>query len=115
MTAQDQKRCSLADLGLTAKGGAQARVTGLTLDSRAVTAGTLFAALPGARVHGAEFIQYAIRMKASAVLTDAEGAKIAADVLDGWDGALVVAEDARAALAGAAALWFGPSQRLWLL
>ncbi len=107
MTAQDQKRCSLADLGLTAKGGAQARVTGLTLDSRAVTAGTLFAALPGARVHGAEFIQYAIRMKASAVLTDAEGAKIAADVLDRWDGALVVAEDARAALAGAAALWFG--------
>ncbi len=107
MTAQDQKSCSLAELGLTAKGAAQARITGLTLDSRAVMPGTLFAALPGARVHGAEFIQFAIRQQASAVLTDAEGARIAAEELADWDGALVIAEDARAALAGAAALWFG--------
>ena len=107
MSTQDHKSCSLADLGLTAKGAAQARVTGITLDSRAVMPGTLFAALPGARVHGAEFIQFAIRMQASAVLTDTEGARIAADELKDWDGAVVIAEDARAALAGAAALWFG--------
>jgi UDP-N-acetylmuramoyl-L-alanyl-D-glutamate--2,6-diaminopimelate ligase len=46
-------------------------------------------------------------MGAAAVLTDAEGARIAAEALAGSGVALVVAEDARAALSGAAALWFG--------
>lgn len=98
---------SLADLGLSARGGAETRVTGLAVDSREVREGTLFAALPGARVHGAEFIQYALRMGAGAVLTDAEGARIAADVLDASHAALIVAEDPRQVLAYTAALWFG--------
>ena len=98
---------TLAELGLAAKHGVQAKVTGLAIDSRQVKDGTLFAALPGSRMHGGEFIQYALRMGASAILTDAAGARIAADVLAGSDAALVVTEDARAALACAAALWFG--------
>ncbi|MFA5539069.1 MAG: UDP-N-acetylmuramoyl-L-alanyl-D-glutamate--2,6-diaminopimelate ligase [Gemmobacter sp.] len=98
---------TLAELGLTARGGREARVTGLAVDSREVREGFLFAALPGSRVHGAEFITYALRMGAGAVLTDAEGARIAADVLVASDAALVVAEDPRQTLAGAAALWFG--------
>lgn len=98
---------TLADLGLSAKGGTQARITGLAIDSRKVTEGSLFAALPGTRMHGGEFIQYALRMGASAILTDNEGARIAADVLADADAALVVTEDPRAALAFAAALWFG--------
>ncbi|WP_138933580.1 UDP-N-acetylmuramoyl-L-alanyl-D-glutamate--2,6-diaminopimelate ligase [Roseovarius arcticus] len=98
---------TLAELGLAAKGGAQARITGLAIDSRQVRDGTLFAALPGSRVHGGEFIQYALRMGASAILTDAEGARIAADVLAASSAALVVTEDVRAALACSAALWFG--------
>ncbi|MCQ0092475.1 UDP-N-acetylmuramoyl-L-alanyl-D-glutamate--2,6-diaminopimelate ligase [Roseovarius sp. M141] len=98
---------TLADLGLAAKGGAQARITGLAVDSRKVVEGTLFAALPGSRAHGADFIQYALRMGATAILTDTEGARIAADVLAGSDAALVVTEDPRAALAFASALWFG--------
>ena len=69
--------------------------------------GFLFAALPGSATHGGEFIQYALRQGAAAILTDRDGERIASQVLDGWDGALVVAEDPRAALAGAAALWFG--------
>ncbi|MCU0912734.1 MAG: Mur ligase domain-containing protein, partial [Rhodobacteraceae bacterium] len=64
---------SLSDLGLTGQGGREARVTGLAVDSRKVREGTLFAALPGSRVHGGEFIQYALRMGAGAILTDAEG------------------------------------------
>ena len=68
---------SLAELGLTAQGGREARVTGLSVDSRAVKDGHLFVALPGTRVHGGEFIQYALRMGAGAVLTDREGARIA--------------------------------------
>src|SRR3989338_8921750 len=116
---------SLTELGLTARGGltvderrstlgrlrsARDRrmlVTGLTVDSRAVKEGYLFAALPGAMMHGAEFIGPALRMGAAAILTDAEGAKIAAEFLAGADVALIIAEDQREALAGAAALWFG--------
>jgi UDP-N-acetylmuramoyl-L-alanyl-D-glutamate--2,6-diaminopimelate ligase len=97
----------LSELGLAARGGRDPLLTGITVDSRAVKDGVLFAALPGARLHGAEFIGPALRMGAAAVLTDAEGARIAAEVLAGSDVALVVAEDARAALSGAAALWFG--------
>lgn len=97
----------LSELGLAARGGRDPLLTGITVDSRAVKDGVLFAALPGARMHGAEFIGAALRMGAAAVLTDAEGARIAAEVLAGSEVALVVAEDARAALSGAAALWFG--------
>lgn len=101
------KAKSLAELGLTAKGGRDGRVTGLAVDSRQVKDGYLFAALPGSKVHGGEFITYALRMGAAAVLTDAEGARIAAEALAASPAALVVAEDPRQALAGAAALWFG--------
>jgi len=102
-----QRATSLIDLGLTARAGRDARVTGLAVDSREVKDGFLFAALPGTKVHGAEFITYALRMGAGAVLTDAAGAAMAQDVLAGSAAAVVVAEDPRQALACAAALWFG--------
>ena len=72
----------LAALGLTALGGGDAEVTGLSVDSRKTKPGHLFAALPGTRMHGAEFIPFALRMGAVAVLTDKEGARLAHDVLD---------------------------------
>jgi len=95
----------LSSLGLTALGGANPDISGLAVDSREVKAGTLFAAMPGSRVHGAEFIQYAVRMGAVAVLTDRAGAEIAADHLEGI--AVVLADDPRATLSRTAALWFG--------
>lgn len=98
---------SLSDLGLTAKAGREARITGLAVDSRAVKPGYLFAALPGARMHGGDFIAYALRMGAAAVLTDATGAQLAAAELAGSQAALIVVQDPRQALACAAALWFG--------
>ncbi|MGJ8588404.1 MAG: UDP-N-acetylmuramoyl-L-alanyl-D-glutamate--2,6-diaminopimelate ligase [Yoonia sp.] len=98
---------SLAELGLTARGGTEAQITGLAVDSREVKPGYLFAALPGARVHGGEFIQYALRMQAGAILTDAQGAEIAAKELAASDAALIVAQDPRQALAQTASLWFG--------
>jgi UDP-N-acetylmuramoyl-L-alanyl-D-glutamate--2,6-diaminopimelate ligase len=97
---------SLADLGLTAQGGADARVTGLTVDSRAVEPGHLFAALPGATIHGGHYVEAAVLRGAGAVLTDAEGARIAGHAIG--TAALVLAEDARQTLARTAALWFGP-------
>lgn len=97
---------SLSQLGLRTRDGRDAVITGLSVDSRTVKPGHLFAALPGTTVHGAEFITYALRMDAGAVLTDRAGEALAADVLKDWPGALIIAEDPRAALAGAAALWF---------
>jgi len=97
----------LAELGLTAQGGRQARISGLATDNRAVRAGMLFAALPGAQVHGAAFIPAALEAGAAAILTDPEGARRAARTLADSDAALVVAADPRQALAYAAALWFG--------
>ncbi|MFV0386960.1 UDP-N-acetylmuramoyl-L-alanyl-D-glutamate--2,6-diaminopimelate ligase [Paracoccus sp. (in: a-proteobacteria)] len=96
----------LSQLGLRAKDGRDPGITGISVDSRMVKPGHLFAALPGTAMHGAEFIPYALRMDAVAVLTDRAGAEMAADALAAWDGAIAVAEDPRAALAGAASLWF---------
>ncbi|WP_410219302.1 UDP-N-acetylmuramoyl-L-alanyl-D-glutamate--2,6-diaminopimelate ligase [Paracoccus sp. (in: a-proteobacteria)] len=97
---------TLSQLGLRARDGRDPAISGLSIDSRTVRPGHLFAALPGSAVHGGEFIQYALRMQAAAVLTDRKGAEIASEVLSGWEGAVVVAEDPRAALAGAASLWY---------
>ncbi|MXQ06540.1 UDP-N-acetylmuramoyl-L-alanyl-D-glutamate--2,6-diaminopimelate ligase [Alphaproteobacteria bacterium GH1-50] len=100
------KTKTLAELGLAARGGAETRITGLSVDSRDVKEGHLFAALPGTKVHGAEFIQYALRMRAGAILTDREGAAIAANEIAAAGVPVVVAEDPREALAFTAALWF---------
>jgi UDP-N-acetylmuramoyl-L-alanyl-D-glutamate--2,6-diaminopimelate ligase len=54
-------------------------VSGFTMDSRAVRPGDLYAAVPGASVHGAQFASDAARLGAVAVLTDQQGAKTAVD------------------------------------
>ncbi|GAA2410170.1 UDP-N-acetylmuramoyl-L-alanyl-D-glutamate--2,6-diaminopimelate ligase [Streptomyces coeruleofuscus] len=64
-------------LGAPAPEGA-ADVTGITHDSRAVRPGDLYAALPGARLHGADFVDQAASLGAAAVLTDPTGAERAA-------------------------------------
>ncbi len=101
------KTTSLSALGLTARQGRNVQITGITADSREVRAGFLFAALAGVRQHGAAHVAAALEAGASAILTDAEGAAIAAPALVGHDAALVVTADPRQALAYAAALWFG--------
>jgi UDP-N-acetylmuramoyl-L-alanyl-D-glutamate--2,6-diaminopimelate ligase len=53
-------------------------VTGITHDSRAVRPGDLYAALPGARLHGADFAAQAAGAGAAAVLTDPAGTERAA-------------------------------------
>lgn len=80
-------------------------LTGLSVDSRTVEPGHLFAALPGTQVHGVTFVQQALDRGAVAILTDAAGARdlvvrgLAEDV------AVLISEDPRAALARAAAAW----------
>ncbi len=63
-------------LGVAAPGSAQ--ITGITHDSRAVRPGDIYAALPGARMHGADFVAQAADLGAAAVLTDPTGAERAA-------------------------------------
>ncbi|HET6635513.1 MAG TPA: UDP-N-acetylmuramoyl-L-alanyl-D-glutamate--2,6-diaminopimelate ligase [Streptomyces sp.] len=66
-----------AHLGIEAPGG-DASATGITHDSRAVRPGDVYAALPGARFHGADFATQAASLGAVAVLTDPGGTERAA-------------------------------------
>ncbi|WP_431951360.1 UDP-N-acetylmuramoyl-L-alanyl-D-glutamate--2,6-diaminopimelate ligase [Actinacidiphila sp. bgisy167] len=67
-----------ARLGGQPPAAGAAAVTGITHDSRAVRPGDLYAALPGARFHGADFAQQAAELGAAAILTDPAGAERAA-------------------------------------
>ena len=65
----------LADrIGATGATDTDVRVTGVTLRSQDVRPGDLFAALPGARAHGARYAADAVAAGAVAVLTDPAGA-----------------------------------------
>lgn len=55
-------------------GDGSTMITGLTVASSQVQAGDLFIALPGEKVHGASFVQEAIKKGAVGVLTDSVGA-----------------------------------------
>ncbi|MFB7633329.1 UDP-N-acetylmuramoyl-L-alanyl-D-glutamate--2,6-diaminopimelate ligase [Streptomyces sp. NPDC056149] len=66
-------------LALPLPDGAEAvQATGITHDSRAVRPGDVYAALPGARLHGADFVAQAADLGAAAILTDPTGAERAA-------------------------------------
>ena len=89
-------------------------VTGVTLDSRAIRPGDLYAALPGANLHGVGFVAAAIGLGAVAVLTDPAGAALLA--LKEVSVPVLVVPDPRAALGGVAALVYGrASQDLTML
>ena len=96
---------TLAELGF--HGQRPLAITGLSVDSRLTREGHLFAALPGTKSHGAEFVPMAVRMGAVAVLTDAQGAQIiraqpASAALE-----IILSDDPRQTLAYTAALFFG--------
>ncbi|WP_371382569.1 UDP-N-acetylmuramoyl-L-alanyl-D-glutamate--2,6-diaminopimelate ligase [Rhodococcus sp. GXMU-t2271] len=61
--------------------GAPVSVTGVDLRAQGVRPGDLFAALPGARAHGAEYAGEALARGAVAVLTDAAGCEHLAAVV----------------------------------
>jgi len=103
-------------LGLRAvdiqRAGVRTGLTGVTHDSRAVRPGDLYAALPGATVHGARFCADAAAAGAVAVLTDPAGrsAAVAAGL------PVFVVADPRSRLGEVAAWIYGePSDRLLLI
>src|SRR4051812_6497355 len=79
--AREFPELRLASAGSTGSAAASDDValTGITLDSRAVQPGDLYAALPGARAHGASFAGQAREAGAVAVLTDPDGARRVSD------------------------------------
>lgn len=84
-------------------------VSGLSLDTRLVREGDLFAALPGANTHGARFAAAAVEAGAAAVLTDQVGAAL----LEGLRVPVLVIDDPRAALGILSRLVYaGPRPRL---
>ena len=100
-----------APAGAASEAGA-VRVSGFTHDSRAVRPGDLYAAMPGATVHGAAFCAQAAAAGAAAILTDAEGAERArATGLP-----VLIVPQVRPALGPVAARLYGePSEHLQML
>lgn len=105
----------LADaVGATAADGGvipDVRISGVTLRAQDAAPGDLFAALPGATAHGAQFADAALQAGAVAVFTDSAGAAgIRADV------PVLVHHDPRSALGTLAAAVYGhPSDRVVVL
>ena len=93
--AGDRARLELA--------GTAQPVTGITLDSRRVLPGDVYAALPGSRAHGSAFVAQAAEAGAVAVLTDPAGAVPAT----GARLPTVVVEDPRAVLGAVSAGVYG--------
>lgn len=80
-------------------------VTGLAYDSRAVTPGTLFFAVPGDHVDGHDYAAQAVERGAVAVVVERDVAGVGVPQL--------IVERTRNALADAADAWYGrPSERL---
>ena len=93
-------------------GGDAIAVTGVTLSSRTVRPGDLYAALPGARVHGADFAGQAAQAGAVAVLTDPDGVATAA----GCGLPVLVVPDPRGVLGEVAARLYGrPAEGMLML
>lgn len=84
---------------------ARVQVSGATLRAQHVLPGDLFAALPGARVHGADFADAAIKAGAVAVLTDEDGAN--RPVLRDAGVPVLVHDDPRGVLGAVAAFIYG--------
>lgn len=85
-------------------------ISGLILDSRQVTAGSLFVALRGTQVDGHQYIDKAIQLGAAAILCEALPEQISADTTY-----IVVADSAMAMGYMAAAYYDNPSRKLKLV
>lgn len=101
-------------VGATAAEGStipDVRISGVTLRAQDAAPGDLFAALPGATAHGAQFIAAALQAGAAAVLTDPDGA---AEIGSGVP--VLVHPEPRSVLGALAASVYGhPSDRVVVL
>ncbi len=90
--------------------GGDTVVTGVTLSTARVLPGDLYAALPGTRVHGAQYAAQALDQGAVAVLTDAAGVE-AVRAAAGVDVPILVLADPRRLLGALAGRFYGRPSR----
>jgi len=104
---------TLGSLGLTGCESAGPKpdfatpVAGLAADSRQVREGFLFFAMPGTRLDGAEFAQYAVRQGAVAVVATRAGVETARADIGGLPVPFLVVDNPRLVLARVAARFYG--------
>ena len=104
---------TLEGLGLTRLGHAgpvpdgATPVTGLAVDSREVEEGFVFVAIPGLKLDGAAFAQYAVRQGAAAVVCTEAGLGIARDDIGELPIPFFLSAEPRAELARLAAAFHG--------
>ena len=104
-------RLTAEGLPVRGTGDLSTTVRGATLDSRRVSPGDLYAALPGAHGHGATYWPQAREAGAAAVVTDAAGAAMV-----GADVPMLVVPEVRPALGRVSALVYGePATRLRMI
>lgn len=84
-------------------------MTGVTLDSRRVRPGDLYAALPGGKTHGARFAAEAVAAGAVAILTDPAGADLCSEA--GGAAPVIVIRDPRSVLGELSAWIYGAPGR----
>ena len=89
-----------------------AEVAGLAVDSREVRRGFVFFALPGTRLDGASFAQYAVRQGAIAVVATEAGVETARGDIGGLPVPFFVTPEPRALLARLAARFHGAQPRV---
>ena len=100
------------------QGDPNADITAVTPDSRLVTPGSLFVAIPGTQKDGSEFIPQALEKGAAAIVVAGGAAAAPVAEAGGRSGhrSTVVVDDPRAALALIAANFYGrPAERLSLV
>jgi UDP-N-acetylmuramoyl-L-alanyl-D-glutamate--2,6-diaminopimelate ligase len=111
MTMNEKPQKTLSDLletidRLEAEGDLSCEISGVVCDSRRVTPGALFVALPGEHTDGSTYAEEALRRGAAAILSQTPCAF-------GGSFPCVQVEDARRALARIAAAFYGhPSEKL---
>jgi UDP-N-acetylmuramoyl-L-alanyl-D-glutamate--2,6-diaminopimelate ligase len=97
------------------RGDAEVEITNVTPDSRMVTQGSLFVAIPGTAKDGAEFIPQAIQRGAGSIVSTAF-VSTTAPATSNRQPAIVITEDPRAALSLIAANFHGrPADSLTLV
>lgn len=98
----EPRRARIIDLAkavATARVCGDAEITGITIDSRNVQPGDLFAALRGSDFDGHAYIPQAIKNGAAAILAE--------EMPEGVDHPAIIVEDARRDLAPVSAEFFG--------
>jgi len=105
----ESRSASLATLGssVNLQVNGEIYITGITHDSRAVTSGDLYVAIPGLTQHGIDFVSQAIEKGAVAVASDQHGCQLAQDLGLPW----LLLSDPRLDMALVAAEFYGHPER----